>query len=382
MGHRPALTAYLAAALLLCAACGQQGSATSLPSPQTAALPTLMAPASPEPSTPTQPPAPTDWPSPTAAGVPTAEPRPEPTPALAEPEPTPALAEPDYGYPIGVAGRPLGDGFFVRHGYAAENTWYNPNHWHTGEDWYAIEGDAAGARVYAVAAGQVVYAGSNYPGRVVIVQHDDGLFAMYGHLDPALAVAEGQRVARGDPIGTVLRRGDDVPNHLHFEIRTFLREREVNGDAPRYGFRCGRNCAPGPGYWPLRAPDHPSELGWRNPTHVIGRRGIPPEVVVSSAPAAPSAALWSAPPAEGDATQAGDLPLVPGAHYRLTEVRAGAEDTGGTSAASYELWYRIVLPDGVEAWVQGAVPSSFETGGDGRPSSVSFNFLPAVTADS
>jgi hypothetical protein len=31
-----------------------------------------------------------------------------------------------YSYPMGFPGRPLGDGLLVRHGYATENTWYNP----------------------------------------------------------------------------------------------------------------------------------------------------------------------------------------------------------------------------------------------------------------
>src|SRR5215207_5678363 len=43
--------------------------------------------------------------------------------------------------PIGMPGKPPGDGFFIRHGYTSENTWYNPGYWHTGEDWYALEGD-------------------------------------------------------------------------------------------------------------------------------------------------------------------------------------------------------------------------------------------------
>ncbi len=33
---------------------------------------------------------------------------------------------PAYNYPMGFPGRPLGDGLLVRHGYATENTWYNP----------------------------------------------------------------------------------------------------------------------------------------------------------------------------------------------------------------------------------------------------------------
>ena len=34
-------------------------------------------------------------------------------------------AAPDFTYPIGLPGRPPGDGFVVRHGYATENSWYN-----------------------------------------------------------------------------------------------------------------------------------------------------------------------------------------------------------------------------------------------------------------
>ena len=44
----------------------------------------------------------------------------------------PQAAPVRYSYPIGVPGRPLGDGFFIRHGYTVENTWYNPGYWHTG----------------------------------------------------------------------------------------------------------------------------------------------------------------------------------------------------------------------------------------------------------
>jgi hypothetical protein len=33
---------------------------------------------------------------------------------------------PAFTLPIGLPDRPLGDGLFIRHGYATENTWYNP----------------------------------------------------------------------------------------------------------------------------------------------------------------------------------------------------------------------------------------------------------------
>jgi hypothetical protein len=236
--------------------------------------------------------------------------------------------------------------------------------------------------VYAIADGEVVYAGANYPGRVVIVRHAGELYSMYGHLDPALRVRVGQLLARGELIGTVLRRGDETPNHLHFEVRTFLTTREVNGAAPRYGFRCGVNCPPGPGYWPIDAPDLPSDLGWRNPTHLISRRMLPEggigEVIVATQPASDTATLWPAPPGAGEQQALGDVKLRPGERFPLLEVRAGPENTRETSALAYLLWYRLRLPDGRAAWVQAAVASAFETGGDGRRSSVYLNFLPAA----
>lgn len=290
------------------------------------------------------------------------------------------------GYPIGWPGQPPGAGFFIRHGYATENTWYNPGFWHTGEDWYAGEGDTAGAEVYAIAAGEVVYVGANYPGRVVIVRHSADRFSMYGHLDPAVAVEEGQPVERGTRLGTVLRRGDQVPNHLHVELRTFLTTDAVNGARPHYGFRCGVNCPPGPGYWPIDAPDHPSDIGWQNPTHGIAEEqaesgAAPPlaSVVVPPWPDTAQLALWSDPPgAAPERRQIGELPVTPGQRFALLAVRSGPADSRGTSAEAYELWYQIVLPAGGSGWVQAAVPSAFEQGGDGRPASVVFQLIPAA----
>jgi hypothetical protein len=289
-----------------------------------------------------------------------------------------------FSYPIGTPGNSLGDGFFIRHGAQVENTWYNPGYWHTGEDWYAIAGDTAGAQVYAIADGEVVYAGANYPGRVVIVRHADDLFSMYGHLDPALSVRVGQQLARGALIGTVLRRDDATPNHLHFEVRTFLTAREVNGAAPRYQFRCGRNCPPGPGYWPIDAPDLPGDLGWHNPTHVIARRMFPSnaggglgQVVVASQPTSQTVTLWSAAPDDAARAAVGEVELRPGERFALLSSYAGPEDTRATSALAYRLWYEIELPDGRRGWVQAAIPSTFETGSDGRPSSIYFNLYPA-----
>src|SRR5215203_1283057 len=227
-------------------------------------------------------------------------------------------AAPAYSYPMGFPGRPLGDGLLVRHGYATENTWYNPGWLHTGEDWYLPDGETGGMGVYAAAAGDVIFAGSEYPGLVVIVEHPNGLYSMYGHLDYALAVEAGQSVERGQLLGTVLNRTDGLaPSHLHFELRTFFTTPEVNGNAPRYGVACGVDCPPGPGYWPIDAPEHPSAMGWRNPTHVINRRawpdGIPAAAEVVLAETAPDAiTLWSAPAGEPGAEAIGEISAITG----------------------------------------------------------------------
>jgi murein DD-endopeptidase MepM/ murein hydrolase activator NlpD len=293
-------------------------------------------------------------------------------------------ALPAFSYPMGLPGQPLGDGLFVRIAYAAENARYYPGWWHTGENWHLLEGGTAGLPVYAAAAGEVVFAGYDYPGPVVIVQHAADLFSMYGHLDYAVAVEVGQRVTRGEQLGTVLARGDDVArSHLHFELRTFFTKPEINGDNPQYGVHCGYECPPGPGYWPMSAPEHPSQMGWLNPTHVINRRawpdGTPDGTQVQVSTAAPaSTPLWTAPPDGAGAASAGELSLTPGDRYPLQVIDVGAEDDTGTSAEATRLWYQIALSDGSNGWVQAAVPVAIDSGSDGRPSSLRFDFLPMV----
>jgi murein DD-endopeptidase MepM/ murein hydrolase activator NlpD len=319
---------------------------------------------------------------PTMLPTATSTPAPTLTPtatATLVPSPTAEPAVRQFGYPIGSEGQPPGLGFFIRHGYASENTWYNPGYWHTGEDWYAITGDTAGALVYAIAAGEVVYVGANYPGRVVIVRHPDGLFSMYGHLDPNVAVAQGALVERGSLLGTVLRRGDDVPNHLHFEVRTFAITELVNGQRPRYNFRCGVNCPPGPGYWPIPAPDHPSDQGWRNPTHVINGRSFAGGAssnlgqVIATERAGGQLELREAP--DPAAPLVATVASAPGTPFDLLEISSGPEDSRAGSAEGYRIWYRIAW-QGTTGWVQAAVADPFETGSDGRPSSVYFVIMP------
>ncbi len=289
-----------------------------------------------------------------------------------------------FSYPMALPGLPFGDGFFMRHGFAVENTWYLPGFWHAGEDWYLIEGDTAGVSVSAVADGDVVYVGGNYPGLVVILRHADDLFSMYGHLEFADVVRIGDSLAQGDVLGTVLPRGDAIPNHLHFEMRTFLQTAAVNGSAPLYGFGCGPDCPPGPGYWPIDAPDLPTAVGWLNPTHAIANRWGPGSsdlaVVVPSSPATDATTLWSAPEDVGGTTSLGEIALEPGARFRVLRAEVGADAPDATSAEAYRVWYELALPDGGSGWVRGVVADTFETGSDGRASTVRFNLVPDLVA--
>lgn len=301
------------------------------------------------------------------------------------PRSTPAAAQSDLtmSYPIGIGGHVLGDGMIMRHGFSTENTWFNPGWWHTGEDWYLAVGDTGGTAVYAAGEGEVVFAGFDYPGPVVIIAHSSELYSMYGHLDYALFVSAGDLVARGQQIGTVLLRSDGIaPSHLHFEMRTFVTTPEVNGNNPRYEGGCSFECPPGPGYWAIDALEHPSAMGWRNPTHVIGHHtpaGDQADVVVAmTAPAAVD--VWSAATSKGSSEPLMSLALKPGERHPLLAIDAGPEASDGTSAEAYQLWYKIRLPDGIEGWVQAVVPSTHDTGSDGRASSVQFVLLPDEVA--
>ncbi|MDR1482418.1 MAG: M23 family metallopeptidase [Synergistaceae bacterium] len=55
-------------------------------------------------------------------------------------------------------------------------------------------------------------------GRVVIIKHNDGVHTLYSHCD-TIIVKMGQRVKRGEFIGTVGRTGRATTDHLHFEVR-------------------------------------------------------------------------------------------------------------------------------------------------------------------
>ncbi|MEJ7902170.1 MAG: hypothetical protein WKF63_10005, partial [Thermomicrobiales bacterium] len=199
-------------------------------------------------------------------------------------------------------------------------------------------------------------------------------------LDFELEVRAGQLVAAGDKLGTILAQADvkapgQAPSHLHFELRTFLARNDVNGNAPQYGVNCGFQCPPGPGYWPIAATEHPAELGWRNP--LLGRLNrieldgleLTPQMT-SAGEVVPVVAG----PGLGMPVRE-ELRLDETTRLSVIDLLSGDPASTGTSAETYRVWFKITTPDGVEGWVQGAIPSDRETGSDGRPSSVDLPFL-------
>jgi murein DD-endopeptidase MepM/ murein hydrolase activator NlpD len=86
---------------------------------------------------------------------------------------------------------------------------------HGGTDYAA----ARGTPVASVNAGRVVLVGEYYfPGRLVVVDHGLGLYTLYFHLDE-VRVEMGQRVARGEVLGTVGSTGRATGPHLHFGVQ-------------------------------------------------------------------------------------------------------------------------------------------------------------------
>jgi septal ring factor EnvC (AmiA/AmiB activator) len=81
-------------------------------------------------------------------------------------------------------------------------------------------GAAAGTPVHSVGAGKVSMVRSlGTYGLTVIVDHGAGDYTIYGSLQKA-TVKDGQAVTKGEIIGAVGKSDPELPEHLHFEIRT------------------------------------------------------------------------------------------------------------------------------------------------------------------
>jgi murein DD-endopeptidase MepM/ murein hydrolase activator NlpD len=79
---------------------------------------------------------------------------------------------------------------------------------------------ATGTPIHASADGVVTYAGNELKGygNLILIKHGDTYVTAYAHTN-SIGVARGQRVAKGDVIGTVGQTGDVTQPQLHFEIR-------------------------------------------------------------------------------------------------------------------------------------------------------------------
>jgi hypothetical protein len=83
---------------------------------------------------------------------------------------------------------------------------------HGGTDYAA----PTGTPVVAVNSGRVALVGDFFfPGRLVAIDHGLGLYTLYFHLD-SVAVSQGDRVERGQTVGTVGATGRATGPHLHF----------------------------------------------------------------------------------------------------------------------------------------------------------------------
>ncbi|MPZ72260.1 MAG: peptidoglycan DD-metalloendopeptidase family protein [Nitriliruptorales bacterium] len=80
-------------------------------------------------------------------------------------------------------------------------------------------GAVTGTSIRAAAAGTVTFAGdvSGY-GRMVIVDHGDGLTTLYAH-QSSTSVRTGQVIDAGEGLGRVGATGTATGPHLHFEVR-------------------------------------------------------------------------------------------------------------------------------------------------------------------
>ena len=105
---------------------------------------------------------------------------------------------------------------------STENGQRDPHH---GVDLESKEG----APVYAPADGEVIFAGrdheriytawDDYYGNLIVIQHADELFSLYGHLSQ-INISVGEQVSIGDVIALVGHTGVAIGSHLHFEVRT------------------------------------------------------------------------------------------------------------------------------------------------------------------
>ena len=185
---------------------------------------------------------------PVPASPPPANTPPTPVPESTNQPPSPRPeGAPRFDAPVGSEDErtgSLGSGrLFAGYGPIWLGNWYDATPflswyvfgYHTGADLNLTTNPAADkdAPVYAVADGEVVYAGdAGSWGKIIVIEHPDALvvlpngkshrqkvFSRYGHVSSRIKVSKGQTVRRGEHIGYIgLMRGATSGWHLHFDI--------------------------------------------------------------------------------------------------------------------------------------------------------------------
>ena len=117
----------------------------------------------------------------------------------------------------------LWDGAFVRPVPQAATSAFGTRSVFNGEPRSAHGGadfaSPAGTPILAPNGGRVVLARDLYfTGNTVVIDHGLGLVSLFAHLS-AISVAEGERVARGQPLGRVGATGRATGPHLHWALR-------------------------------------------------------------------------------------------------------------------------------------------------------------------
>jgi len=84
-----------------------------------------------------------------------------------------------------------------------------------------------GTPVLSIERGRVVYAGRQFTGygKVIMIEHDSSWTSLYAHLN-SVEVSLGQKIQKGQKIGTVGNTGRSTGTHLHLEL--FYKKRNIN----------------------------------------------------------------------------------------------------------------------------------------------------------
>jgi len=122
----------------------------------------------------------------------------------------PTSAPPPLGLPT-----PAGEPWRVIQGYGCGT--------HDGLEYYALDlvradGPSLGAPVRAAAAGTVLAWVA--PSGTLIIDHGEGFYTQYTHMEPFGMPERGQLLARGSLVGYVGERGTPGNPHLHFMLFT------------------------------------------------------------------------------------------------------------------------------------------------------------------